>query len=409
MRRLRIAVIGVGSTSGARSNGHLDAIVKLSDRYDLCTLVDLDEQRLKETGKAYGVKALYTGLDDMLRQEKPDVVYRLTPTDSTGMVCIKAAEAGAHVIDEIPIGITLSMADAIIDACKRNNVKLEVAENVWLWPQEQLKQKIVKQGLLGKITHARLKYPCGAYHGLNAVRMILGTEPQRVLGYAGEAEVVSQKSYGGDPMTKSFWEWGVFEFEDGVACTFEMPPKGRSWRRNWDIEGTHGQLYGDGLILLDYGKAGDDPVEHFQGEVEYPFEYTCEELDGEEVLSSVRVNTDPPVVWENPFKAQKVTGDDQIAKATILDSMYRAVTEGIDPVYGGDNARRDYEAWIAVRESAIRGSEWIDLPLSEETELERRINVAFTEKYGIGPDENDRLVNVPFTRASVIWDVAGWL
>ena len=78
-------------------------------------------------------------------------------------------------------------------------------------------------------------------------------------------------------------------------------------------------------------------------------------------------------------------------------------------LYGGDNARRDYEAWIAVRESALRGSEWIDLPLTEETELERRINAAFREKYGVGPEENSKLANVPFTRASVIWDVAGWL
>ena len=116
MRKLRIAVVGVGSKPEARSGGHLDAIKKLSDRYDFCAMVDLDKKRLNEAGKRWRVKARYTDLDDMLKQEKPDVVYRLTPTDSTGMVCIKAAEAGAHVINEIPIAITLEMADAIIAA-----------------------------------------------------------------------------------------------------------------------------------------------------------------------------------------------------------------------------------------------------------------------------------------------------
>ena len=410
MKKLRIAVVGVGSAPETRSGGHLDTLLKLSDRYDFCAMVDLDEGRLKEAGERWGVKARYTDLDHMLEQEKPDVVYRLTPTDSTGMVCIKAAEAGCHIINEIPIAITLEMADAIIDACRRNNVKLEIAENVWLWPDEQLKQKTVKQGLLGKITHARLKYPCGAYHGFNAIRMILGTEPKRVLGYAAEVDVVPQRAYGGDPMERAFWEAGIIEFADGVACIYEMPPKGRKWRHGWDVEGTLGQIYDQTLILLDHEKAGDEPTESFKGEVEYPFRRVYEDIGGEAILSEVRVETDPPVVWRNPYKHLGITGEDQIAKAAILDSMHRAVTEDTAPVYGADNGRRDYELWIALRESALRGSEWVELPLTETTELERRFNAEYERKYGFHPVRDiDELTGVPFTRASVIWTVAGWL
>ena len=406
MRRLRIAVVGVGSVPEARSGGHLDVIAAMRDHYDFCALCDVDASRVRAVGERYSVKPRYTDLDAMLRQEKPDVVYRLTPTDSTAMVCVKAAEAGAHVINEIPIGITLAMADEIVAACERNNVKLEIAENVWLWPAERLKQKIVQQGLLGSLTHARLKYPCGAYHGFNAVRMILGAEARRVLGYAKRVAVTPQTAYGGTPMDSSWLELGVIEFDNGVTCSFEMPPKGRKWRRNWDIEGVRGQIYGETLILLDYARAGDDPVERFEGEVEYPFE---EVHDDNGLLTAVRVNTDPPVVWENPYLRYGIGQTDQIAKAAILESMYHAVVEDAEPLYGAANARKDYELWIALRESALLGNVWVDLPLSSETTLERRIDEAFKAKYGCSASEHDKLTHTPFTRASVIWDVAGWL
>ena len=129
MDRLRIAVVGVGSATGARSSSHLDVIARLSDKYELCALCDVDRDRLQAAGEHYGVRALYTNLDAMLAQEHPDVAYRLTPTDSTTMVCLQVAEAGVHLINEIPIASTLPQADAIIEACERNNVKLEVAEN----------------------------------------------------------------------------------------------------------------------------------------------------------------------------------------------------------------------------------------------------------------------------------------
>ena len=399
MKKLRIAVIGVGSMPEARSTGHLDVIARLSDKYEFCACCDIDRKRLKEAGERYAVKALYTDLDDMLRQEKPDVAYRLTPTDSTTMVCIKVAEAGVHLINEIPIATTLPQADAIIDACKRNGVKLEVAENVWVWPQEKLKQKIVRQGLLGKITHARLKYPCGSYHGFNAVRMILGTEPKRVMGYAGEVDVQPQKSYGGSPMNKTFFEVGVVEFPDNVCCTYELPPKGRQWRKNWDIEGTDGQIYGDTLMLVDRS-----------AETEYPIRSIYERIDGEQILKEVRVDTSPPVIWENPYKSYRISDADGVAKAAILDSMYRAVTEDTEPAYGGENARRDLEIWIAVRESALQGNKWIELPLTEFTEIERRLTEAFRERYGCDPVADiDKLTNTSFNRLSVMWTIAGWL
>ena len=61
----------------------------------------------------------------------------------------------------------------------------EIAEQVWLWPQEQLKAKIVESGYIGKVSMARLWYASGSYHGFNAVRMMLRDSVRRVLALRG--------------------------------------------------------------------------------------------------------------------------------------------------------------------------------------------------------------------------------
>ncbi len=399
MTKLRIAAIGAGSMPRSRSRAYFGVITKLTDMYELCAVCDHDAARAKAAAQAYGVAATYTDVEEMLRGEQPDVALRLTPTDSCVCMCTKAAEHGCHVLTEIPIAPTLPMADAIIDACERNGVKLEVAENVWLWPQERLKRQIVEAGLLGTLTHARLVYPCGSYHGFNGIRMIIGAEPERVLGYAGEAALLPTTSYGGEPMTEAFWETGVVEFPDGVACLYEMPPKGREPRRLWEIEGTHGYLAGDELVLYEEGR-----------EVRYPIEWVEREQDGEPLLECVRINTDPPVAWHNPYARYGISAMDDVAKAAILESMYRAVIDDAEPAYGARNARRDQELCIAVRESARQGSVWMTLPIESPTALEQRLHDEFQRRYGCHPvNDIDAQMAVAFDRISVMWTVAGWL
>jgi len=69
MKKLRIATVGVGPEPEARSARHIETILKMSDLYELCAFCDLDSKRLQEAGRTHGVKALYTNLEEMLRQE----------------------------------------------------------------------------------------------------------------------------------------------------------------------------------------------------------------------------------------------------------------------------------------------------------------------------------------------------
>lgn len=406
----------------------MEVINQLHDMYDHCAVMDISEENARAAAAAYGIPKVYTNLDVMLEKEKPDIVVRLTPTDSTVAVVIRAAEHGCHVLNEIPIATTLPQADAIIAACNKHNVKLEVAENVWVWPRERLKQMIVQAGLIGDVTHCRLKYPCGAYHGFSAIRKLVGKEPERVLGYQGKVPVVNMLSYGGDPMSETMWDGGVIQFPGHVQCLFEMPPKRPVWRHAWDLEGTKGFIGAvagvvDGAKGFRHGEALvlDDPqtlqqlTDDFEGsagqrERHFPIEWVYGERNGMKTLECVKVNTNPPVVWENPYARYGIHEDDSVAKATYLDSIYRAVIEDQPLVYGADNARRDEELWIALRESAWQGNQWLDLPLRKITRVEEAMHEEFRRRYGCDSiTDVDAMLNARYDRTPVMWTVAGWL
>ncbi len=70
-----------------------------------------------------GCKA-YHDLDAMLADPQVQIVTIGTPSGAHMEPAVAAAKAGKHVIVEKPLEITLSRCDAIIDACRQNNVKL---------------------------------------------------------------------------------------------------------------------------------------------------------------------------------------------------------------------------------------------------------------------------------------------
>ena len=126
------------------------------------------------------------------------------------------------------------------------------------------------------------------------------------------------------------------------------------------------------------------------------------------MLDHLRVDTEPAVVFENPFKSYGAADDDEVARMELLVGFHRAVTRDVEPAYGPANARKDLEILFALRESARRNNIWMDLPLTEPTELEKAIEADFVRLYGHRPEEAEALSHVPVPRAGVRWRIAGW-
>ena len=194
---------------------------------------------------------------------------------------------------------------------------------------------------------------------MNAIRTLVGSEAVRVAGHTKEI---------GD----SSWEVGIVEFENDVSLVYEMPTRRRG--NYWEIDGTEGAIVGNELLL--YRETGTET---------YPIQTVTTEVDGVSVVDHARVDTDPPVIWENPLKAFALADADDVARGTELHSIYRAIVEEAEPEYGALNGRKDQEILIAIRESARNGGKPIDLPLTEITGHEESLHREYRTKYGVDP------------------------
>ena len=377
MKKLKIAVVGTGGRAGA----HLSTIPKLEPIYQLVGVCDIDENRATEVAQRMSVSG-YTDVETLIEVESPDLILITVPPDGHHVITEIAAPYGVHVITETPISSTLPCADRMIDAAARYGVKLEVAENVWRWPHERLKRKIVDAGLIGEITHAHLWYASGSYHGMNAIRTLVQSEAVRVVGHAKD-------------INGSSWEVGVVEFENGVSLVYELPTRRRG--NYWEIDGTEGAIVGN--ELLRYQGSGTET---------YPIQTVTTEVDGVTVVDHARVDTDPPIIWENPLKAFGLGDSDDVARGAELHSIYRAIIEEVEPEYGAVNGRTDQEILIAIRESARNGGKPIDLPLTEITGHEEGLHREYHERYGVHPfDPIEKQKSILFPRRGVVWAARG--
>ena len=403
MERLRIAVIGLGAGPGSRARHYLATIARLTDHFELAAVCDRSAEVLAEIAAQYPLPARFRSPADLFAAEKPDVVLSLAPKDSHVVMALTAARHGSHVITEVPVALTRRYAEAIQDACRRAGVLWETAEQVWLWPQERMKRMVIEAGLLGELTHARLRYLTGQYHGFSAIRALLDADATQVLGYCGEVKTEPYLAYGGEPESTVQWDHGLVKFASGVVCLFEKPPRifpsvRHAFPVGWEVEGTRGHISGNRITRYGDGRTTE----------------ITETLPGRWRRAGARVRALSSSIrrWSGrtPSSATGIGDPDDVAKASILVGLHQAITEGGAPPYGAGNGLRDWELCLAVRESARLGNKWVSLPLGNPTELEQRIEAEFVRRYGHDPiRETPELLDTPFSSSATLWPVAHWL
>ena len=118
--RLRTAVLGCGKVA------HLHAAA-LRDlpQSEFVSVCDTDIGRAAAFGSQYGVAA-FSDCAEMIARFGAQVLVVCTPHPLHASGAITAAEGGVHVLVEKPLASNLADCDAMIDAARRNGVKLGV-------------------------------------------------------------------------------------------------------------------------------------------------------------------------------------------------------------------------------------------------------------------------------------------
>ncbi|MFD0313307.1 Gfo/Idh/MocA family protein [Streptomyces flavalbus] len=112
--RRRVAVVGTGAIV---VGSHLDALTAHADRTELVAAVDVDEDRLTAFRALAGDHvAGYTSMADMLDAVRPDLVLIGTPPSLHREQTVAALKAGAWVLCEKPLVLSLAEYDEIAAA-----------------------------------------------------------------------------------------------------------------------------------------------------------------------------------------------------------------------------------------------------------------------------------------------------
>jgi predicted dehydrogenase len=92
---------------------------------ELVTAADRDTKRLQAFSERYGINTVYTDAEDMLRQERPDIVAVCTNTKYRADQTCLAVEYGAKgIVTEKPMVHTLAEADRMVKTCADAGVPL---------------------------------------------------------------------------------------------------------------------------------------------------------------------------------------------------------------------------------------------------------------------------------------------
>jgi glucose-fructose oxidoreductase len=125
-RPVRFAVVGLGHIAQAAV---LPAFKHARRHVELTALVSDSPAKLKQLGRRYGVKKLYSYEDarDLFSSGEIEAVYIALPNTLHAAWTIRAADAGLHVLCEKPLATTVRDCERMIEACERNRVHLMTA------------------------------------------------------------------------------------------------------------------------------------------------------------------------------------------------------------------------------------------------------------------------------------------
>lgn len=116
----------------------------------LGAVCDVAVDRARATGEAFGVP-YFTDLHEMIAKCALDAVSVLTPSGTHAQNVLDLAPYGKHIVVEKPMALTLEDADAMINACTINGVKLFVVkQNRFNVPVVKLREAL-DDGRFGKL------------------------------------------------------------------------------------------------------------------------------------------------------------------------------------------------------------------------------------------------------------------
>ncbi|OQY18138.1 MAG: NAD-binding protein [Anaerolineaceae bacterium 4572_32.1] len=295
---------------------------------DVAAIASRNPEKARAVAEQLGIPKAYGSYEELLADSDVDAVYIPLPNYLHVPWCIKALEAGKHVLCEKPISLTVAEAEELLDvARKRPRLKVMEAFMYRHHPQWQRARQLVVEGKIGalKVIQSFFSYynvdpgnirnmadigggglmDIGCYC-ISLARFLFGTEPQRVWGV-----MEYDPEFKTDRLTS-----GILDFGEGIStftCATQLAPYQRV-----NILGTEGRVE----IEIPFNAPSDQPCRIWhqrQGEIEEIVLDVCNQYTIQGDLFSLAVLNDTEV--PTPL-------EDAVANMRVIEAVVQSAEKG---------------------------------------------------------------------------------
>lgn len=148
---IRIGLVGAGAISQL---AHLPVLSKMRGA-QLTVLCDNDGAKARSLAERFGVKNVFTDIDELLELDLVDALVIASPTHLHEPHVLAALKAGVHVLCERPLSLASRGIERILTAAQKAGKKVVVGNNHRFRADVQQLHRFIRGGELGGLTGIR--------------------------------------------------------------------------------------------------------------------------------------------------------------------------------------------------------------------------------------------------------------
>lgn len=148
---IKVALIGIGGMGEVHYNSYRSA-----KNCKLIAVADIREEMAREKVKEDDIN-IYHDMDELLKNENPDIVDICTPSYMHADMSIKALESGINVLCEKPMTLNSKDAERVIEAVKKSGKLYMVAHVVRFTKAYEYLKEFIENEELGKLVRLDMK------------------------------------------------------------------------------------------------------------------------------------------------------------------------------------------------------------------------------------------------------------
>jgi predicted dehydrogenase len=375
---VKMGVIGCGSIANI---AHFPAISRCKEA-KLVAVCDTDSDRAQAVASKWGAEQWFVDYRKMLEKCKLDAVVIATPNNVHRNQTIAAANAGAHVVVEKPMAVTNGEAWDMVNACKKNKVKLMIGCDRRFFTQNQWAKELIEEGIIGRVLMSRASLhehwfnyqnhvaasdfrlradiaggaainDTGA-HVIDLLTWLNGSQVKRVVGVAKRLAMPAEYTLCDDTALV------MMEFVNGAFATVSCNRFSPAVNAATELCGTEGTIF-----------TATDATNPFQS---WPMAvYTNKDFTVDSLPPILKNYRWPELFWvedimnENvrkrwvPIAPPRYPSNYEKTLAHFLDCLINDK----EPLVSGEDGARAVEVMCATWKS-METNGWVDLPLKEE-------------------------------------------